>query len=203
MFRNWAHRKSVEKTSSTTRTYDIQIVSQYGIRYCGLEMALRKMTAFFPCWQWRFRRQLFWWWSRRTSPFPAGSRRWIGTWIRPERASGQPDFPASSVRILSVYISITLDPACHFDADPDPTFHFDGVPDLSLQIKAQKKCSNRLIFHTFWLVICKFMRIRFGIQLFTLMQMRIRMRIQVTNIVADPNPDPRVFWASWIRIRIH
>jgi hypothetical protein len=40
-----------------------------------------------------------------------------------------------------------LDPACHFDADPDPTFHFDGVPDLSLQIKAQKKCSNRLIFH--------------------------------------------------------
>ncbi len=53
------------------------------------------------------------------------------------------------------------------DADanpyPDPTFHPDGVtnvdPYRSFQIKAPtqplKKCSNRLIFHTFWLVICK------------------------------------------------
>ncbi len=45
------------------------------------------------------------------------------------------------------------DPACHFDADPDPTFHFDADPDPCFQIKAQnlKKCSNRLIFHTFGL----------------------------------------------------
>ncbi len=54
---------------------------------------------------------------------------------------------------------------CHFDAEPDqnPTFHFDAEPDpdLSFQIKAQNhdKCSNRLIFHTFWLVISKLMRI--------------------------------------------
>jgi hypothetical protein len=60
------------------------------------------------------------------------------------------------------------DPACHFDedADLDPNFQFDAVPDPdpnpSLQIKAQnlKKFKNRLIFHTFWLVICKLMRIR-------------------------------------------
>jgi hypothetical protein len=47
----------------------------------------------------------------------------------------------------------------HVDADPDPTFHFaaDPGPDPSFQIKAKtlKKCPNRLLFHTFWLVICK------------------------------------------------
>ncbi len=55
------------------------------------------------------------------------------------------------------------DPACQFDADPDPTFHFDAVPvpdqNLSFQIKAQNRekvsCLNRLIFHTFRLLICK------------------------------------------------
>ncbi len=61
------------------------------------------------------------------------------------------------------------DPACHFDADadPDPTFHFDADPypdpDPSIQIKGPKtlkKCSNKFIFHTFWLVICKLMWIR-------------------------------------------
>jgi hypothetical protein len=53
------------------------------------------------------------------------------------------------------------DPACHFDADPDPACHFDVDPDPSFQIKAQnlKKCSKRLIFHTFWTVICKLMQI--------------------------------------------
>ncbi len=52
------------------------------------------------------------------------------------------------------------------DAVPDPTFHPDEdpdpFPDPSFQIKAQtlKKCSNRLIFQTFWLIICRLMRIR-------------------------------------------
>ncbi len=45
------------------------------------------------------------------------------------------------------------------DPDPDPTFHFDADPDpdLSFQVKAKnlEKCSNRLIFYTFWLVNCK------------------------------------------------
>jgi hypothetical protein len=51
------------------------------------------------------------------------------------------------------------DPAFDFAADPDPIFYFDAVPDpdpdSSFKIKAQNlpKCSNRLIFHTFWLVI--------------------------------------------------
>jgi hypothetical protein len=51
-----------------------------------------------------------------------------------------------------------------FDVGPDPTFRFDAVLDPSFQIKAQiktlKKCSNRLIFLPFWLVICKLIRIR-------------------------------------------
>ncbi len=55
------------------------------------------------------------------------------------------------------------------DADPDPvlsllcgsesSFHFDADPDPdpSFQITAEnlKKCSNRPIFHTFWLVTFK------------------------------------------------
>ncbi len=48
-----------------------------------------------------------------------------------------------------------------YDADSDPTFHPDAEPDPipSFQIKALlKRCSNRLIFNTFWLVICKLMR---------------------------------------------
>ncbi len=53
--------------------------------------------------------------------------------------------------------------------------------EASFQIKAQKlkKCSNRLIFHTFWLGICKLMRIqiRVQIQLITLMRMRIRIQL--------------------------
>ncbi len=39
------------------------------------------------------------------------------------------------------------------------------------RIKTLKKCSNELIKHTFWLVICKLMRIR--IQLVTLMRIQI------------------------------
>ncbi len=60
------------------------------------------------------------------------------------------------------------DPASHFDADPDtdPTFHFDAVPDLcpalaaKLRLKTLKKCSNRLTFCTFRLVICKLIGIQ-------------------------------------------
>ncbi len=56
------------------------------------------------------------------------------------------------------------------------TFHFDADPDPSFPIKAQnlEKCKNRLLFHTFWLVICKLMRIRIRIQAITLMRIRIR-----------------------------
>jgi hypothetical protein len=68
------------------------------------------------------------------------------------------------------------DPACHFDADPDPTFDFDADPDPDLaskkRLKTLKKCLNKRIFHTYWLVICKLMRIRIRNQLITLMRMR-------------------------------
>jgi hypothetical protein len=62
------------------------------------------------------------------------------------------------------------DPACHFDADPDldPTFQFNADQDISFQKRSKtlEKCSNWLIFHTgsFWLVICKLMRIWIRIQ---------------------------------------
>jgi hypothetical protein len=53
-------------------------------------------------------------------------------------------------------LNSAVDPR-HVVADPDPTFHFDAEPDPdpSFQIKDQnlEKCSNRLIFHTLWLVI--------------------------------------------------
>jgi hypothetical protein len=68
--------------------------------------------------------------------------------------------------------------------DPDPDFYLMRMrmrmqiqfrlftrmhPDPSFQIKAQtlKIVLNRLTFHSFWLVICKLMRIRFWIQLIT------------------------------------
>jgi hypothetical protein len=71
--------------------------------------------------------------------------------------------------------------------DADPTFHPDANPDPdtdpSFQIKAQtlEKCSNRLLFHTLWLVISKLMqiRIRFLIQLITLMWIRMQIRILI------------------------
>jgi hypothetical protein len=80
-------------------------------------------------------------------------------------------------RILIFYL-ILFD----LDADPDrdPTFHFT-LMQIRIQILASKyslkplkKCSNRLIFHTFWLVM-KLIRIgvRFRIQLTTLMRIRI------------------------------
>jgi hypothetical protein len=77
---------------------------------------------------------------------------------------------------MQIWILILFDA----DADLDP-FHPDADadqdPDPSFRIKAQtlEKCSNRLIFHTYWVVICKLMRIQ--IQLITLMRMRIRIVI--------------------------
>jgi hypothetical protein len=75
----------------------------------------------------------------------------------------------------------------HFDADPDP--------DPSFQMKAQnlkKVYSNLLIFHTFWLVICKLMRFRIRIQLKTLMRIRIQiLPFFLKRIHANPDPNPQ------------
>ncbi len=70
-----------------------------------------------------------------------------------------------------------------------------SVQNLEKVLTISKMCSNRLIFHTFWLAICKLMRIpiqlitlmRIRIQLITLMRIRIRilpfnlMRIWIRN----------------------
>ncbi len=71
-----------------------------------------------------------------------------------------------------------------FDADPDQTFYPDADPnpDPSFQKKAQTLEKERLVFHTFWLVICILTRIR--IQL---------------HFDADPVPD---FYLMWIQILI-
>ncbi len=68
-------------------------------------------------------------------------------------------------RFTGIWVSVADPP--HFDADPDPACHLDPDPSFPL-----KWCSNMLIFHTFWLFICKLMRIR--IQLITLMRMQIQ-----------------------------
>ncbi len=47
-----------------------------------------------------------------------------------------------------------------------------------------KKSSNRLLFHTFWLVICELMRIRIRIQLITLMRIGTGSYL---SICADPD----------------
>jgi hypothetical protein len=64
--------------------------------------------------------------------------------------------------------------------DPDATFYSDADPDPdpSLQIKAQ--ILERVLkwahipYRTFWLITCKLMRMRFLIQLKTLMPIWIR-----------------------------
>ncbi len=92
----------------------------------------------------------------------------------------------------------------HVDADPGPA--------PSFQIKAQtleKKCSNRLIFQTFWLLICKLMRIRirFQIQLITVMRIRIQIFILCGSgflFDADAYPGlPNLCGPIRIRTRIH
>jgi len=69
------------------------------------------------------------------------------------------------------------DSTYHPDADSGFLFDADPDPDTSFQMKAQtiEKCTNRLIFQSFWLVICKLMRIRilFRIQLITLMRIQV------------------------------
>jgi hypothetical protein len=82
-----------------------------------------------------------------------------------------------------------FDAICHFDADPDPTFHFDSDPDANpgFQVKAQnlERCSSTLLFHTFWLVICKLMRIQKRIQLITFRRIRI-LHLNLMRIHTDP-----------------
>jgi hypothetical protein len=76
-------------------------------------------------------------------------------------------------------IDVELDPdhaCCHFYADPDPTFHIEADLDPDLSFETYEKCSNRLKFHTFCLVIYKLKRIR--IQLITFM----RILIQLTSL---------------------
>jgi hypothetical protein len=58
----------------------------------------------------------------------------------------------------------TLNQFCgthYFDADlnPVPTFPFEADP--ACPFDADPDRSNRLIFYTFWLAICKVIRIRF------------------------------------------
>jgi hypothetical protein len=81
---------------------------------------------------------------------------------------------------LMCLVSNVVDPH-HLDEYPDSTCHPDADPDPdhSFKKKAQtlEKGLNRLIFHIFWLDICKLMR------------MRIRFRIQLRNFDPDPDPD--------------
>ncbi len=119
-------------------------------------------------------------------------------------------FWASWIRQLKVVdlhrLDADPDSTNHPDADPDSDVYLiwmrrriririftqmrsDPDPDPSFQIKAQslEKVLNRRIFHTFRLVICKLIRIRFWIQLIiTLMRVRVRIRIL---ILFDPDPD--------------
>ncbi len=78
----------------------------------------------------------------------------------------------------------------HPEADPDP------YPSLQIKAKTLEKGlnRNRLIFNTFWLVICKLMRIRirFRIQLTTLM------RIRIQSFIFDADPD---FYSMRMRFR--
>jgi hypothetical protein len=103
-------------------------------------------------------------------------------------------------QISHVLTHSVVDPH-HIDADPDSDFYLMRMRILLLtlmliriliqilaskkRLEPLKKCSNRLIVHTFWLVICKMMRIRirFGTQLITLMRIRIRFRTQLITLM--------------------
>jgi hypothetical protein len=88
--------------------------------------------------------------------------------------------------VLYVYFSFGSASGFLFDTDadpdPDPTFYPDEDPDPvpSFQIEAQT-LEKLLIFHTNSLVIGKLMRIRirFRIQLITLMKIRMRIWILI------------------------
>jgi|LakMenEpi03Aug12_release.lakeMendotaPanAssembly.Ray.scaffolds.fasta_scaffold162614_2 phosphopantetheine adenylyltransferase len=79
------------------------------------------------------------------------------------------------------------------------------VEILDVSFKPLKKVLKKLIFHTFWLDMCKFMRIRIQLKNlyadsdadpdFNLMWMLIRMWTHFTImmlILADPYPDPQL-----------
>jgi hypothetical protein len=96
--------------------------------------------------------------------------------------------------IVDVYSSV-VDPH-HFYSDPDSDFYLARIWIHILaskyRLKPLKKCSNRLILYTFWLVICKLMRSWLLLDTDPdFYCMRIRMRIQVTKmmrmyVVPDP-----------------
>ncbi len=100
--------------------------------------------------------------------------------------------------VLTFYFDTQTDPAFHFDADRDPysTFHFDADPhphpSFQKRLRKLKKCLNRFIFHSFWLLICKLMRIR--IQLITLM------RIHNTDVLKNTAGDK---FTSILHVQIH
>ncbi len=66
------------------------------------------------------------------------------------------------------------------------------IPASKWRLKTLKKYSNMLIFHTFWLVICKLMWFRIRIKLKTLMRIRIRiLPFYLKRIQAVPDPNPQ------------
>jgi hypothetical protein len=74
------------------------------------------------------------------------------------------------------------------------TFHPDVDPSSDLASKnrliALKKYSNRLIFHTFWHVICKLMRADPDHN-FYLMRIRILFDADTKMMRIDEDPDPQ------------
>ncbi len=70
-------------------------------------------------------------------------------------------------------LDLSFNPDAGLDLDPDPGFQ--------KRLKLLKKCSNRLVFQTFWPVLCKWIgiQIRFQIQLVTLMRIQMRIRILI------------------------
>jgi hypothetical protein len=66
---------------------------------------------------------------------------------------------------MYMQILILFDADLDADVDPDLSFHPDAYPDLNPEpsfqkrLKPLKKCSNRLLFPTFWPVLCKWIGI--------------------------------------------
>jgi hypothetical protein len=96
------------------------------------------------------------------------------------------------------------------------TFTLMRIRILASKKKLQtlKKCSDRLIFHTFWLLSCKLMWIRIWIpiQLINLMTIQIRiLSFNLMRIQADPDPQhcygPNGIWirntyTKWRNLKI-
>ncbi len=83
---------------------------------------------------------------------------------------------------------------CCGSADPDPTVTLMNIRILlpNKKLKTLKKCSKRLVFHTFCLVICKLMRIRIRNQLITLMRMRIQ-PLMLQNVLSSHKRTRNIF----------